>query len=782
MTDTYDNENFDENKLEWPEFSGDKEELASVLREFGYELDYSGRSGISSRNRYIVKTKDKVLNKEVLKEIDSAFEKAEEMIKNRKNELIDKQFDENKYDEEGIFSCVILGGHPSNPTYYDTEKYGELSYERIAHKGSNRSYNHTYRYVLYDKEKLKNNKKKVFCFKENLEKCFCEISREYGINFKGGNKEVGFSYIVNGEMLEHSFSFDIDLENEKDVKEALERNNLSWPTIKATETQKANALASLGYDVEHVGRSGFESRNIYKIMTKDRILTQDVLQKMNKDIAKANEMVFREKNLEFDRCFDEASKDEGKCYAVLETGGSYYRERTPTSKYKEIASTRIANTKDHRRGIDHTYITLYFDEEKLKNDKRKFIKLYVPKDMIGLVIGSRGANIKELQQKYNKKFVVEQDPIELKQEKISVIKEKFLTLLNEKGAMGVLENMDLSLENEKELQDVEKEDLRKFFIERLDIYEKEQEQKKIRERKNNLKNLQKDIRESFNDELIDLSDEDIKEKTSLYLKENSDELLVVPNEEEFALMVSDFQSSSKYLREERTLKYNTLVKKYTEGLTEYIREYEKENSKELSFNELGEYAKTNFEDEKARLDAYEGVVKTISKEREDKKRLEKADKQFDKVVDVEIDKFLNSDFVEPHGVSYFDNVGKARRNWGYEIITENIFSRLGIEDLMKEECSWGGVRESQKFNEYKTKVIECVENLDIRYDEALNKYVVVEETEVFDESVEMSKEDKEAIKQKLKEAKKAYRNENKMKKVEGGLEGLLALSKGGDGR
>ena len=108
MTDTYDNENFDENKLEWPEFSGDKEELASVLREFGYELDYSGRSGISSRNRYIVKTKDKVLNKEVLKEIDSAFEKAEEMIKNRKNELVDKQFDENKYDEEGIFSCVIF--------------------------------------------------------------------------------------------------------------------------------------------------------------------------------------------------------------------------------------------------------------------------------------------------------------------------------------------------------------------------------------------------------------------------------------------------------------------------------------------------------------------------------------------------------------------------------------------------------------------------------------------------------------------------------------------------
>lgn len=780
MTDTYDNENFDENKLEWPEFSGDKEELASVLREFGYELDYSGRSGISSRNRYIVKTKDKVLNKEVLKEIDSAFEKAEKIISDRKNELVDKQFDENKYDEDGIFSCVILGGHPSNPTYYDTEKYGELSSERIAHKGSNRSYNHTYCYVLYDKEKLKNNKKKVFCFKENLEECFCEISRKYGINFKGGNKEVGFSYIVNGVKLEHSSSFDIDLENEKDVKEALERNNLSWPTIKATETQKANALASLGYDVEHVGRSGFESRNIYKIMTKDRILTQDVLQEMNKDIAKANEMVWREKNLEFDRCFDEASKDEGKCYAVLETGGSYYRERTPTSKYKEIASTRIANTKDHRRGIDHTYVTLYFDEEKLKNDKRKFIKLYVPKDMIGLVIGSRGANIKELQQKYNKKFVVEQDPIELKQEKISAIKEKFLTLLNEKGAMGVLENMDLSLENEKELQDVEKEKIKVFFKERLEIYQKNKEEENKRKRFNALIGLKNDICNSFGDEFVDMSDDEIYQRTNSYLEENADKILVMPNEEELNNMVEDMQKSSHCLKFEKDMKHKNLVDKYIEDMNVFVRQSEEKDGVEVSFEKLKEYADEKFENALANEEAYGKIVEVLSKERLDKKRCLEADKRFEDVVDDKIDEFFESGYAHPHGENYFNAVGKSRREWGYQAITENIFNQLGISDLMKEKTLYAEIY-SEKFNQYKEKVVERIEQREENY--YSNSLCVVEECD--DEMncpLEMPEEDKEVLKQKLKEAKKAYREKGEMKKVVGGFEALAKMIGGSEGR
>ena len=41
---------------------------------------------------------------------------------------------------------------------------------------------------------------------------------------------------------------------------------------------------------------------------------------------------------------------------------------------------------------------------------------------------------------------------------------------------------------------------------------------------------------------------------------------------------------------------------------------------------------------------------------------------------------------------------------------------------------------------------------------------------------------KEEIKNKLEEAKKAYRNEAKMNKIEGGFDRLLALNKGGDGK
>ena len=783
MTDT--NEEYNENNLEWPTISGDNYELASVLKELGYELGYEGRSGIFSRNSYVIETKEGVLTEEVLEEIKQDIEKAKKIIDDKKNEVVDKLFNENKYDEDGVFSYVVLGGHPSNPVYYDTSKYGEVYSQRLAHKGHHREYNHTYGYCLYDKEKLKKNKKKIFVFDKALDRSFCDISEKYGISFKCGNKEDGFSYIINGIYLMHSQSFDIDLNNPKEVEEALERHNLSWPTISATEHRKAEVFESLGYDVEHIGRSGFESRNSYKIMTKDRVLTKEVLEIMKKDFAKVNEIIEREKFKAFDDCFNEASTDENKVYALVKTGGTYYREQIPASKYVEVASDRIACTQDHRRGIGHTYLSLFFDEEKLKADKRKCIKIYVPKSLIGIIIGKKGANIKKMQEKYGKFFKVEQDPVEAKLEKISAIKDKFCSLLKEKGPIGVLEGMDLSLTDEKNFSDDDKKSIKEFFIKKLEEYEARQEQEKIRKRKEDIQNLQSNIKESFAEKFIDMSDEEIVLKTKSYLSENADKISVMPNEDEINNMVSDMQKSSQYLREVREFNHKETVEKYLESLNKYVRNYEAENGSELSFRELKEYATEMFEDKKALDEAYAKTVEVLTKEREDKKRIEKADKMFDKVVDSAIFDFLNSDMAEPHGENYFNSVGKARRSLGYEVITTRIFDVLDISDLAKEKTLYGYECNSKKFLEYNDKVIERVESFDAN-NFTLEEYLVVEKDEdieeFFDEPEEITEEEKEKRKQKLKEAKKAYRAGQRAQKVSGGFEGLKGFLGGSEGR
>ena len=147
--------------------------------------------------------------------------------------------------------------------------------------------------------------------------------------------------------------------------------------------------------------------------------------------------------------------------------------------------------------------------------------------------------------------------------------------------------------------------------------------------------------------------------------------------------------------------------------------------------------------------------------------------------------FFSSDFVEPHGCNYFSRVGKDRRNIGYEIITKNVFDALGILDLATEEVSYGVVY-SEQFKNYKEKIISKISTNDSEnsyFSSYFSAYFVMgesEETEeidevCIDEPIEMTKEEKEAVKQKLKEAKKAYGKGAKMKTLKGGLDGLKAL-------
>jgi hypothetical protein len=63
-----------------------------------------------------------------------------------------------------------------------------------------------------------------------------------------------------------------------------------------------------------------------------------------------------------------------------------------------------------------------------------------------------------------------------------------------------------------------------------------------------------------------------------------------------------------------------------------------------------------------------------------------------------------------------------------------------------------------------------------------SKSVALEQRETLDEPKEMNPKDKEEIKNKLEEAKKAYREKGEMKKVEGGFEALAKMIGGSEGR
>ena len=778
-----------EKNICWPELYGQDRELVNYLNEMGYIIQEKDHSWSSV---YEIKTKEGVLTEDVLEQIEKDIEKAKLC---REYEAVNEMFEKNAFDEDGIFSFISLGGAPENPSHYDMQKYVEMGVWCISHKGPFRSHTHTKGYVLCHKERFEDNQKKVIVFRDEQSVFsssesdktlagLCDISAKNGIYFKIVSPKNGFLYIVDGKVLKKSFSFDFDLNDDKAVLELLARENLHWPYIGGEQFKAAEMLKKMGYNVVRVGNSGFSNRNIYSIRTDDGIITEEVCSKINDDVEKVYMIIREEKHKAFEECFCNTSSDNNGCYAVIETGGDSWEERIPSKKYIEIVRIKTGNTKDYRRNRDHTYLTLFFDEEKMKADKRKFVILYVPKDMIGKVIGPKGVLIKELQQKYGKFFKVEQDPREIKAERIAFIKNKFSDLLREKGAMGVLEGMDLSLQDEVGFSDLDKEALQDYFRKALDVYEKEQEEKRIRQRKEDLTKLKNNILESFGDEFISMKDEEIVQASNLYLRENADKITVVPNEEEFGLMVGNMQE----IKEARISVHKQVVKSYVQSMISYVREQEEKNKTEISFEDLEAYVRSeegNYNDEKARTDAYDEVVEVLTKKRTDKKRLELADERFDDVAYEVMSDFFSSDFVEPHGCNYFSCVGKNRRNIGYEIITKNVFEALGILDLATEEVSYGVVY-SEQFKNYKEKIISKISTNDSEnsyFSSYFSAYFVMgesEETEeidevCIDEPIEMTKEEKEAVKQKLKEAKKAYGKGAKMKTLKGGLDGLKAL-------
>lgn len=646
--------------LEWPYFSADQNELAELLKAKGYPITHYGRSGFESRNTYCIEYPDVDETDiiEVIKKINQGIQDAKQEIEQRKLQKLEQEFAENHLDEDGIFSYIFIGGLPENPQNYDHEKYGEI--ETVIEnycQDHRRNITHECRVCLYDKEKLKNNKKKSIELKGYA---YCHefeyISRQYNINFKFKNSN---KYIINGETMKNVSHLDLDLNNPEDIAKALTQNDLSWPSINATNTILKEELEQLGYVLEHQGRSGFASRNSYEIRTKDGIITPETVAQIKNDLEQAKLAIRKKKLAAFDAYFDEQSTDKAKVYSLVETGYDYDLTRIiDEDKYERIAQIRVSCTADHRRNYDHTYLELLIHKERIKEDKRKFIVLEVPKEMIGKIIGKGGSNIKALQQKFGKRFNVVQDPKEIEAEKKRAAEERA----------------------------------------RKHAYE--------------LSSLQKSIMGFMGDNFILADDESIAISMVEYILNNKDKLSVQPTQEEMQEMKQKLiaERDDKIARENQRKAEEIAYQKYLEeqklaeqkrqeaekkaemeqAAKAYIQKYADEHNGAVIANE--DFAKfmteTYKEDELAQK--FTGTLQKefllkMEEERAMQQRFAKAEKNFDKVAAEEFKKFFESDFeTDGHGYDYFNIVGKARRKSAYSMIAQKVSRRLGIEaDLHK---------------------------------------------------------------------------------------------------
>ena len=117
-----------------------------------------------------------------------------------------------------------------------------------------------------------------------------------------------------------------------------------------------------------------------------------------KEVLKIIESVKKEaKEKEIEDFIGEFKEKGDGIFGVMNIGGYENYQEIPEG-FKVLAKMRIANTQDHRQNLTHTYAVALIDTkevEELKQLGKKMIKIQVPDNMKGLVIGKRGSNIKK---------------------------------------------------------------------------------------------------------------------------------------------------------------------------------------------------------------------------------------------------------------------------------------------------------------------------------------------------------------------------------------------------
>lgn len=596
----------------------------------------------------------RVYHENIFNATEEDIKKFQEMLEQIDKEIIeedyenaDKIFLENIADDAGL--CGYIDSIRNVPDkyvklydnlYLDVEKTKNFSGSGIVLTVRE---NDTRRYGTFELGKLVSGR-----YKSYYEPDYIDVK----VNYPDGTH----SYIIKYENIENCEHFDLDIRNPKDVEILLFRNELRWPSINGTEREMAERLEKQGFEVVRVGRSGFASRNRYKIKLPGEI-TAEAVQEVQQAIEEQKQQKILRAYLDFEQSFYELSEDSNKTYAFVETGYDY-SVQFDQNKYDEVLSAVCAYTADHRQGRGHTYLSLIFDKEKLQNDSRQTIVLYTPKAMIGKIIGKGGKNIKKLEQKYGKRFVIKESPREI-------------------------------------LKEAKAAEERKRWEERVAAEAEE------RKRERNVRDIILQLMKQLGSGIINKKSDELRESIAQYLLDNKDSLQILPNREELETIEKSLLDVQESYKQEQI----RIIKEKTEIMCKNIDQALNVNNIEIMpKEEVRPFVENLFKDQ----EELQALIPQVSKIYEEKmeKRQVLADIKLEPLVAARLMDFFENE--ETHGYGYFWSVGKDRRRSAKTMIADQVMENIGYK--IPEEGIY-----SDKFTDedrlYYGKVQESVENV-----------------------------------------------------------------------
>ncbi len=195
-----------------------------------------------------------------------------------------------------------------------------------------------------------------------------------------------------------------------------------WPSISCDQTELADILREWWYTLIKEWRSGFASRNSYIITGKEikekksapliimgtdivwtgKIYEREILAGSEVQIAKdaleeAKKQLKNRRHKKMKAYIEESKKGDISIISVWWWPEDFSFGEIPEN-YEIISEKRTACTQDYRRNISHTYEVILIDKAIFQG--KWFVKIQVPDEYKGIVIGKWWSKIRGLSEKF----------------------------------------------------------------------------------------------------------------------------------------------------------------------------------------------------------------------------------------------------------------------------------------------------------------------------------------------------------------------------------------------
>ena len=154
------------------------------------------------------------------------------------------------------------------------------------------------------------------------------------------------------------------------------------------------ACAKAEVSISNLTEEGKALYDSYTQKPEEKSITEDDLRNTDDKNDNKNKVLN-----EFDELFDKLSTDRNKTYSWVET--SKGQDDT-----KEIDGEKYSIVYTETNPKTNTTINLVIHDERMKNDLRHIVRIKVPQELIGKLVGKGGKNVRALEEKYGKRIKI----------------------------------------------------------------------------------------------------------------------------------------------------------------------------------------------------------------------------------------------------------------------------------------------------------------------------------------------------------------------------------------